>query len=617
MDDLTLLPHPRSLKTVPGHCLLEPHGRIVMEAETPHALLFAARRLQRALAEHAALSWELSASALGHADAPGVVLRVGVETITHKQGYSLAITPEGILVEARTVTGLFYGTCTLVQIIRQRGRTLPAMQITDWPDFPARGVMLDISRDKVPRMETLFELVEMLAGWKVNQLQLYTEHTFAYRQHPEVWASASPMTGDDILALDAFCRERHIELVPNQNSFGHMQRWLTHERYAPLAEIHGEFQTPWGAERGPYSLSPVDPGSLELIRGLYDELLPHFSSRQFNVGCDETFDLGQGRSREACEQRGTHRVYLEYLLKLHAEVERHQRTMQFWGDILIEHPELMAELPKDIVALEWGYEADHPFDEHAAHFAALGLPFYVCPGTSSWNTIGGRTDNAIRNLLNAAEAGLKHGAEGYLITDWGDNGHWQVLPISYLGFAVGAAYSWALDANRDMEVAAVVSQHAFGDETGSMGRVLYDLGNVYHATAVPLHNSSPLFWTLQRSFTQLRARSWEEPDFPAALAAIDEAMQPFGFTRLRHPNAVLLVEEVELAARMMRHACRRGQMLLAQEEGNPATTSRALEDDIREIIREYERIWLARNRPGGLADSVARLKVAQTDYQQG
>ena len=163
--------------------------------------------------------------------------------------------------------------------------------------------MLDVSRNRVPTMQTLLELVDLLASWKINQLQLYTEHTFAYRNHPEVWADASPMTGEEILALDAYCRERFIELVPNQNSYGHMTRWLTHERYRPLADAPDGCDTRWGHYDYPLSLCPVDPGSIELVRSIFDELLPHFSSRQFNIGGDETIDLGQVRSKEAVEQR--------------------------------------------------------------------------------------------------------------------------------------------------------------------------------------------------------------------------------------------------------------------------------------------------------------------------
>src|SRR5262249_41747840 len=151
-----------------------------------------------------------------------------------------------------------------------------------------------------------------------------------------------------------------------------------------------------------YSLCPLDPGSIRLVEGLFDELLPHFSSSQFNVGCDETWDLGQGRSREECRKRGTERVYLDFLLKIHALVTQRGRRMQFWGDIIIHTPELIPNLPRDVIALEWGYEADHPFDRDGSLFKEAGIPFYVCPGTSSWLSCSGRTDNAIANLKSAA-----------------------------------------------------------------------------------------------------------------------------------------------------------------------------------------------------------------------
>ena len=124
------------------------------------------------------------------------------------------------------------------QLFRQFPNGVPCLHIEDWPDFPTRGVMIDISRDKVPTMATLYALVDLLASMKINQLQLYTEHTFAYRNHPEAWAEASPMTGEEILALDAYCRARFIQLVPNQNSFGHMERWLKLPRYARSGVAH-------------------------------------------------------------------------------------------------------------------------------------------------------------------------------------------------------------------------------------------------------------------------------------------------------------------------------------------------------------------------------------------
>jgi hexosaminidase len=177
--------------------------------------------------------------------------------------------------------GLFYGVQTLRQIVAQTGdHPLPCLEIEDWPDFPVRGVMLDISRDKVYRMETLLMLVDELSSWKINQLQLYTEHTFAYAGHEMVWGDASPIIPEEILILDRYCQERFIELVPNQNSLGHLSRWLKHPQYQHLAETTEPVATPWGGlQIEPYSLSPVLPESLAFISSLYDQLLPNFSSK--------------------------------------------------------------------------------------------------------------------------------------------------------------------------------------------------------------------------------------------------------------------------------------------------------------------------------------------------
>lgn len=612
-DDLLLLPRPRNLTRAGDDFTLTDQMLILLDSPTPRALRSAAARFQRALSEYAGFTWEVVASAATPTSLLGLTLRIAPRGAPRPQGYELSLTPDGLLVEAHDEAGIFYGVCTLIQIVQQCGRQLPCLRISDWPDFPARGVMLDVSRDKVPAMDTLFALVDVLAGWKINQLQLYTEHTFAYRNHPEVWAKASPFTGQEILELDAYCRERFVELVPNQNSFGHMERWLTHPRYAPLAETTGRFRLPWGEEReGPFGLCPLDPGCLELLHGLYDELLPHFSSRMFNVGCDETFDLGQGRSKDECVRRGTGRVYLHFLLKIYGAVRARGRTMQFWGDIVRQHPELVPELPKEVVALEWGYESNHPFDAHGARFAAAGIPYYVCPGTSSWCSIAGRTDNVLANLLNAAENGLKHGAVGYLNTDWGDGGHWQYLLASYTGFAGGAAYSWALESNRGTDIARAASAYAFRDPTGAMGRAAFDLGNVYRAIGLEPPNSSALFWILRWPLELVRGyRDTVPPDvLRHTLDTIDRAMAPLAGANSQRPDAALLHREFAMTARLLKHACRRA---LFAYEPDPALAA-ALEGDMREAAEEYRALWLARNRPGGLEDSIAPLEKVRADY---
>ena len=604
---MILCPTPRRLTPTGGVCPLPRRGHIQLMS-APADLLPAARSLQKGLSDIAGLEYGLVAAGPD----TGVAIDLLLATMNHPQAYDLEIEPRGIHLTASTPEGAFYAAQTLVQILRQHpdGR-LPCLQIEDRPDFRVRGVMLDISRDKVPAMDTLYALVDQLAELKINHLQLYTEHTFAYRNHPDVWAHASPMTGDQYLALDQYCQQRFIELVPNQNSFGHMERWLKLPAYRDLAECPDGFTDPWGFRHpGGFTLNPVDPRSVELVAGLYDELLPHFTSPLFNVGLDETFDLGLGRSKAECDRVGKGRLYLDFFGKIHTLLQDHQRMMLFWADVVHGHPELIPEIPRDTVALEWGYEAGHPWGERLGRLNDAGLPFFVCPGTSSWCSIGGRTDNALANLREAAAAGLEHDAAGYLVTDWGDWGHVQPLAVSYLGFAAGAAYAWAYQANRDLDVAAALNVHLFRDRGNVMGGVARDLGRV-HRHVPALANGTRLFWTLLA--TPDRRRLFDGVTAEQYTAARDEVAtiaSRLASADVRRSDASLILEEFGLAADLLTHACRRGRRL----RNAGLEDARELGSELTELIGRYRRVWLRRNREGGLRDSVARLETAPADY---
>ncbi len=610
---LILLPTPRHLEFLPGALRLDESLTIVLPQAQAQELFGAVRQLQARAMSAVSCHWPITASPAALPQrAPHILLLVD-PGMGDRECYELRIAADGVTLRGASPAGVFYGLQTLGQILRQSREELPCLMIQDHPDFPARGVMLDISRDKVPSMQTLLDLVDLLASWKINQIQLYMEHTFAYSQHREVWATASPMTAQEVLQLDAYCRERFIELVPNQNSFGHMERWLNHPRYKPLAEAPDGSDTPWNFRwEGPFSLCPTDPKSLDLLAGLYDELLPNFTSGLFNVGCDETFDIGQGRSKASCESQGKHRVYLDFLKKLHGLVQQRGRKMMFWGDIILHQPELIAELPKDLIAMEWGYEASHPFDRDGSLFAQAGAAFYVCPGTSSWCSIAGRTDNCIANLKSAAASGLKHGATGYLNTDWGDYGHLQYLPISYLGFAAGAAYSWCLETSADLPMAQALNIHAFDDDAGVMGQLAMDLGNVYRQLPL-ISNASGLFRILCKHKTGQDMADITQDHLDAASAAVDAAMKSLGKASMRRPDAALILNELRNAAVMLHHACARGRWLLDPASVDPLT----LRADILSIVGEHDRLWLARNRVGGLAESRARLTKLVSEYTPG
>jgi len=522
------------------------------------------------------------------------------------QSYRIRITPQSVVVSASDDCGLYYGALTLFQLVVLQQGEIACCTIDDAPDFNVRGMMLDISRDKVPSMQTLFELVDRFSKMKINHLQLYMEHTFAYEGHEKVCKNASPMTAMEVRQLDKYCAERFIELVPNQNSFGHMERWLVHPEYNSMAALpEGGAPLPWGGiQRLPTALNPMDERCLPFLDGLFSQLLPNFTAKLFNVGCDEVIGLGISRCAQEVEAQGAGRVYLDFVKKIFDLVRKHGCKPAFWGDIIVKYPELAAELPHDAIALEWGYEADHPFEEHCRLFSESGLSFYVCPGTSSWNSIACRYDNMRENILSAAQNGLKYGAQGLVITDWGDAGHWQPLSAAYAGFAFAAGVSWSVNTNRDMDIGSQVSRVFIGDG-GGLGEILVELGQLYKDAGALTPNSSVLFNLLFKDAGYLIPEGVSIYKLNAIMRKLDDLstlVDELPVTGAQEP--VMVLYEVQQMIRLLKTACFRGIAMLSGTMDEKAVNSE-LQEMITSSAEAQEMVWHLRNRRGGLDDSLA------------
>ena len=544
------------------------------------------------------------------AQVPVLCCRLVAARNPSREYYTLKIDSDSVVLTSPDPAGLRAAVATLRQLFRQYGNRLPQLTIRDWPDFPRRGYMLDVSRGRVPTLATLLELADRLADFKINELQLYTEHTFAYQNYKPVWESWGALTAAEMQALDARCRWLGMDLVPNQNSFGHLREWLAYPPLAPLGEVAAPYEGANGEFlRYPSTLAPNHPGTLPFVRGLYNELLPNFSSRFFNVGCDETWDLGRGRSQAECERLGKGRVYVDFLKQIHAEVATRGRTMMFWGDIILNHPELIAELPKDVIALNWGYETDHPFAKEAAQFARAKLPFYVCPGTSTWMTLIGKHDNAFANLRRAAAAGRKHRAIGYLITDWGDGGHPQPLAVSWPLIVAGAGLSWCGKSYDESLLETVLSREVYQDTTGKVANAALALGMAHLKLQYTALNETPLGTVITapppeqrelfcrnglKHFANIPAKN-----IRAARAAIIRQRGVLARGKPGSAGGRLLARELDLAARLAGLSCQ--YMLWQQVRAvDQVDAARKLADpmirDLKQVEREFKAYWPLRNK---------------------
>jgi len=567
----------------------------------------------------------------------GVEPRVVRDETLPAEGFTITVAGGGVTITHADDAGRRFARGLWAQLRQAYPATMPGLRVDDWPDFPVRGFMLDVSRDRVPTRATLGRLVELLALGRVNHLQLYTEHTFAYAAHETVWRHASPLTPDDVRWLDGLCRAHGIELAANQNGFGHMDRWLKHEPYRRLAECPDGWQPSAGGLIPPAVLAP-SADSLALVLGLYRELLPCFTSRRINIGCDETFELGKGRSAGEVERRGRGRVYLEFVAQQMAALHDDGREVLFWGDVVRQHPELAGALPRsDTVALVWHYEApgDTPplpewvygilgefgvtpdavagFRSQVAPFVERGVPFWVCPGTSSWNSLLGRLPNARANLLDAVDVGRAGGAGGVLITDWGDNGHHQPPAVSVAPLVYGAGVAWCRDANAALPLAAVLDRLVFADAAGTLGAALETSGSVYDRTGLTPVNGSPLHTQLLTGGLALLVELLGTPTpkhLDETLGLLDEARLGVERSRPAAADGEVVRRELLQAIRLARH----GAWRIARTAGLAAPDTAALRRDLADAIVEQRACWLLRSRPGGLDDSIARLEETLAGY---
>ncbi|MCA1809916.1 MAG: glycoside hydrolase family 20 zincin-like fold domain-containing protein [Kiritimatiellia bacterium] len=545
--------------------------------------------------------------------APAIVIQHNGR-VRDPEGYLLQVTPAGIAVRAATAAGAFYGVQTLLELVRLHGAGLPCCEVDDAPAFRRRGVYLDCSRGKVPKISTLKSLVDLLAAWKINELQLYVENVFAFARHPAIGRGFDPFTPDDLCDLQAYCRLRHIRLVPSLASFGHMEKILMLPRYRKLGEMPGFRGLPGGT-----TLNPGHPGSIKLLAGLYDEFLPLFDALDFNVCGDEPWELGRGASQAAATRKGVGQVYLDFIMKIRGLCFKHGKRVNLWSDIVLNHPEIIPDIPKDVVMLNWAYAVTRRRGrmQRSHEITDAGLPLVCCPGTQGWQSHGTRLQCAQDAVSRFAGIGFKQRAEGFLNTDWGDGGHRNTLAVSLCGFAHGAAHAWNTRGVDDRQHVELFTRHIFNDKRGRLAAAIRGLGDAaggnwaYVAFNESLYAPKPFQHFYGQCAVRLNQVALDD-------AAVRERRAALGRISFKMPGPdqddfqKLMLEEFELARVMERTAFQRLQLarsIRARGGAAPAELRRH-RDRLQMLARDCATTWRKLNRESRLCDNLSMFEAA-------
>jgi len=622
-----IIPAPKQMTPAEGSFPLGRDARITLADSKSADDQFAAQDFINDLKATAGVSLSISRRQIGRAiligriDAPlvGEALKRfggGPAPQLNEEGYVIIANPERVIVAGRSAAGTFYGLQTLKQLVRGNGAAafIPAVKIVDWPTMRWRGLSDDISRGPVPTVDYIKRQIRNLAFFKMNMHSFYMEHTFSSDTHPLIGPEGGSLTPAEIRELVAYATNYHIELVPEQQTFGHLHKALRLEKYASLAE------TPYGDV-----LSPQQPGSYQLIADWYKELNELFPGKFFHIGADETFELGEGQSSEAAKTGGVGAVYFEHLNRVRDLLKPYNRRLMFWGDIALHHPDLIGQIPKDMIVMNWQYSARDDFDASIRPFKEAGLEQFVCPGAHTWNQIFPNLDAAAKNIANFVRDGQRAGAIGMMNTTWDDDGE-SLFEMAWYPVALGAAAAWH-EGPLDIELFDRDFDWAFfrndGDQFVKAERALGSINTLLTAGA-----SDELFW--RDPFTsqfQNQARNYAERVRKMRLM-VEGVAESLNRNENRAKRNTAAVESMKFAAERFDHLGRRYEVMqkfsdqyweaylnlgdrakvrkLRYYTGGIYNNLREMAEELAILKEDYRRQWLAENRPYWLDSVLAR-----------
>lgn len=528
-----------------------------------------------------------------------------------QHGFELIINGGDVEIKASDEHGIMYAHQLITQLKTHSPLFAPNIEIIDSPDFINRGVILDVSRDKIPKMSTLFELIDMWHLLRINQLQLYTEHTFAYKNHKTVWGKYSALTATEIVTIEEYCAQRGIELIANQATFGHMEKWLCHDAYKHLAEQTTGFIDQRGDKReGSFGLNPTSQDSVNFIESLFEELLPNFTSSKLNINFDETMDLGFGKSQPHCEIKGKGEVYLDYLIQIVDLAKQHGKTCQIFSDMLLQFPEIISKIPDEVQLLNWGYEIDHPFDDELKPLATSGRPFHVVVSTNTFASVSGRLTAAKIHMRRAAKSANKYGAIGYQISEWGDMGHPQTFSMPIPAYVFGSLMAWNQKAHEEINLSNLVQQF-LPDEPLELIDNLLAIQDEYLHSGVVTPNCAfygPFIFDQYSKRHIKRAKITDPLALKASITDLIRRKQAIKQSKETPLQQELLwtIDIMVLASYLALYYDKFGSRVT---ENFPPDIKLELQNRLTEIESRYERIWCLKHRKGGMEQSKSRLDL--------
>ena len=530
------------------------------------------------------------------------------------QAYRLTVNNNFIRLEATTNTGLFYAVQSLKQLYRysflkNKGEIIiPCMTITDWPNFKIRAWQDDISRGPIVSMDYLKRLIPQMAECKLNAFSLYTEHTFKTKCHTDI-APTDAFTAEEIKELEDFCKPYHIQIIGNQQCFGHFEEILCNPFYSHLAD------TKW-------NLNPAKEETYKFLEDHLREVARAYKSPYFNINCDETENLGQGYAKAYVDSIGAEKVYYQHINRVNRMLRPYRKRVMMWGDIADQHPEILDNLDKDIFLIAWSYVGIDDFNEFLQPYVKSGRNYFVAPGVSLSERVWPKHYEFKANIINLCRDGYKNGALGVINTCWDDFGE-SLTNCALYGLALGAETSWNPATKQERNTEANFTAHFLGSLSDEICQHLDEISEwskidgigKFSAMTEPMAPFYPAL--VNDSIKALNQRAL------VALSVLEKALindkKQVKRNAYLFDNALYAVHRMQWCANRNLTRCQLFRTYNSPTETNTAESQRMIQElisTLHELKKEYVKVWNIESRPYWLDVNTKKYDDIAIELQQ-
>ena len=432
----------------------------------------------------------------GYAAREGPVEAIIDETLAGvgAEGYFLTCHKEGFRLEATTERGLFYGRQTLRQI--SSIGLIPCCKIVDNPAMSMRAVMFDLARCK-EKHDYYYEMIELLSQWKINTVFLHlTDHSgcaLRFNSYPNL-ATQFAFTQDEMRKLISYAAERHIELIPEIETWGHARYITRLPELADLAENKDD----------PRALCTSNPKTWEVLGNILDEVAALFPSKYIHAGCDEAAFGTCATCVAKADRDGKGALVGEHVRKVCELVKARGKVPMIWGDVLLAHRESADIIPKDAVVCHWDYKPDLSA-EPVEFLKSKGYEVVGCPAIVWGSRMILPMADTLDNVENFARIVLDKGCLGMETTVWYPQRY--ICDTLYFGLAHACEMSWSNHKRSRLDFGRAFARDFFGlDPNAEIAQALIDVHQLSEKSLAKLMN----LWAYAKQLSELGAEDLAE-----------------------------------------------------------------------------------------------------------